>query len=411
LSPCCRITILVLVSLLSLAASTGSNAGAGQRPPATPQPSALLAYATNPPFRALGSDGMEHLEYDLVITNVFTAPVTLTAIEVVASDGRQLLRLAGDALAANTQPIAFTDSPPVQQIPVSGVVAVVMDLVVPPGQVPPLLGHRIAYQLPSDVPGLTIVDGREITAPELVVDPRLPLLIAPPLRGAGWVNANGCCVAETPHRATRLAIDGTHYVKPETFAIDWVRLQGGRQWTGDGTQNAQHFAYSVDVVSVADGTVVSVRDDMPDETPRQPPIAVRHVDDYSGNHVVVQFQPHESDFAPRDVWALYAHLQPGSISVRVGERVTAGQRLGRLGNTGNSTDPHLHFQLSDGPDALSSNSLPFVFDRYTLAGTVAPEEMVAAYTDPGAPREVRIVGAPQAQSGTYPLVLTVQDFH
>jgi hypothetical protein len=246
------------------------------------------------------------------------------------------------------------------------------------------------------------MDSREITIPELVVDPRAPLVIAPPLRGAGWVNANGCCLADTPHRATRLVVDGSQYVKPETFAIDWVRLEGGRQWTGDGAQNEQHFAFGADVVAVAEGTVVAVRDDMPEETPRQPPVAVQHAADYAGNHVVVQMQP--------EVWAIYAHLQPGSISVGVGERVTTGQRLGGLGNSGNTTDPHLHFQISDGPDALSSNSLPFVFDRYTLAGTVAPEAMVAAYTDPSAPREVPIEGPPHAQSGTHPLVLTVQDF-
>ncbi len=202
----------------------------------------------------------------------------------------------------------------------------------------------------------------------------------------------------------------THYVKPETFAIDWVRLQGGRQWTGVGAQNEQHFAFGADVVSVAEGTVVSVRDDMPEETPRQPPVAVKHADDYAGNRVVVRMQPHEQHFALGEVWATYAHLQPGSIPVRMGERVTPGQRLGRLGNSGNSTDPHLHFQLSDGPDVLTANSLPFVIDRYTLAGTVDTETFVAAYTDRSAPTEVRLVGTPHAQSGTYPLVLTVQDF-
>jgi murein DD-endopeptidase MepM/ murein hydrolase activator NlpD len=207
-----------------------------------------------------------------------------------------------------------------------------------------------------------------------------------------------------------LAIDGTHYVKPETFAIDWVRLQGGRQWTGAGAQNEQHFAFGADVVAVAEGTVVSVRDDMPEETPRQPLVAVQHVGDYAGNHVVVRLQPREQPFAFGDVWAIYAHLQPGSIPVRVGERVTTGQPLGRLGNTGNTSDPHLHFQLSDGPEPLASNSLPFVIDHYTLAGTVDPAAMVAAYTDPSAPREVRIEGTPLAQSGTHPLVLTVQDF-
>jgi murein DD-endopeptidase MepM/ murein hydrolase activator NlpD len=113
--------------------------------------------------------------------------------------------------------------------------------------------------------------------------------------------------------------------------------------------------------------------------------------------VVVQLRP--------AVWAVYAHLQPGSIPVREGERVTAGQLVGRLGNSGNSTAPHLHFQLSDSPDVLTSSSLPFVFDRYTLVGTVDAAESEA----PSSP-VLRVGGPPRAQTSTYPLVYTVQDF-
>ena len=138
-----------------------------------------------------------------------------------------------------------------------------------------------------------------------------------------------------------------------------------------------------------------------DETPGQPPVAVQHPADYAGNQVVVQIQP--------DVWAIYAHFQPGSVAVRVGERVTTGQRLGLLGSSGNSDAPHLHFQLSDGPDVITANSLPFVFDRYTLAGTVDQEALAATIADPSA-AAAAIVGPPTSQAGTHPLVLTVQDF-
>jgi hypothetical protein len=146
---------------------------------------------------------------------------------------------------------------------------------------------------------------------------------------------------------------------------------------------------------------VAVRDDMPEETPNQPPVAVHHPQDYAGDHVIGQIQP--------DAWAAYAHLRPGSVAVRVGERATAGRRLGRLGNTGSSTAPHLHFQLSDGPDVLTSHSLPFVFDRYTFAGAVDPEALGAAFTGPSAP-PVRIVGPPVVQNGACPLVVTMQGF-
>jgi hypothetical protein len=327
-----------------------------ERFPRGAQPTALLVSATNAPLRVLGSDGMEHLEYDLIITNVFTASVTLVSVDVVAEDGRQLLRLDGDALAAATQPVFPLDPTPITEVPVGGVVATVLDVVVPPGQVPERLSHRIAYDLPADAPFITLIDNRLITGPALHVDRRGPLVIAPPLRGTAWVNVSGCCVADSVHRKFRLAVDGARYTKVETFAIDWIRLQGGRPFTGNGANNEQWFGFGADILSVADGIVVAVRDDMPNETPFQLTVAVHHPDDYAGNHVIVRIQ--------RGVWAVYGHMQPGSVAVRVGDRITVGQLLGRLGTSGNSSAPHLHFQLSDGADVTTSDSLPFVFDRY-----------------------------------------------
>src|SRR5262249_31089905 len=149
-----------------------------------------------------------------------------------------------------------------------------------------------------------------IIGPELAVDRRQPLVIAPPLRGTGWLNGNGCCVADIAHCYARLAVDGSHYAKPEIFAIDWVRVQDGRLYSGDGRRIEQWFGYGAEVLSVADGVVVRVRDGMPEETLGQPPVAVQRPDDFAGNQVVVQMAP--------DVWAVYAHLQPGSIRVREG---------------------------------------------------------------------------------------------
>ena len=149
------------------------------------------------------------------------------------------------------------------------------------------------------------------------------------------------------------------------------------------------------------GTVVFVRDGLPDGTPYAPPAAVNHPADLGGNQVIVRMGP--------GVWAFYAHLQPGSIAVAVGDEVAAGQPIGRLGNSGGSLAPHLHFGLLDGPDPLTANSLPFVLDRYTLAGAVDPGAFAAALTGAGAPA-LRAEGTPGPQAGTLPLNLTVTDF-
>ena len=117
---------------------------------------------------------------------------------------------------------------------------------------------------------------------------------------------------------------------------------------------------------MADGEVVALRDGMPESQPFMPPKTVHAPNDYGGNYVIIRIRP--------DVYALYAHLQAGKIAVKIGEKVKAGARIGRLGNSGNSSAPHLHFGLLDRPDLLTGNSLPFVIDQFELTAKVDASE-------------------------------------
>ena len=73
----------------------------------------------------------------------------------------------------------------------------------------------------------------------------------------------------------------------------------------------------------------------------------------AGNYVVLDHG--------NGVFSLYAHLQPGSIRVKAGERVLVGTTLAKLGSSGNSTEPHLHFQVCDAPDPLACAGIPVEF--------------------------------------------------
>ncbi len=93
----------------------------------------------------------------------------------------------------------------------------------------------------------------------------------------------------------------------------------------------------------------------------------------------------------------------------VGDRVSTGQVLGLLGNTGNSTAPHLHFGLNDNPDPLAAESLPMAFDQWTLEGTIPPEVYLGADPSAGVP-DLIPQGPVVEQSGTLQLFLDVAAF-
>ena len=103
--------------------------------------------------------------------------------------------------------------------------------------------------------------------------------------------------------------------------------------------------------------------------------------------------------------AFYAHLQRHSLAVRVGDRVRKGQRIGLLGNTGNSTAPHLHFQISSNASPLDSNGLPYRFTRFGSTGTVT--DIDALFSGRPTPVGPRLAGAHRRQ---LPLDLEVVDF-
>ena len=146
----------------------------------------------------------------------------------------------------------------------------------------------------------------------------------------------------------------------ETFAIDWAEVKNNEQlFDRDGKRVEQYDGFGADVLAVADGTVVSIHDGMPDSTPLVLMVP-KSKSDYGGNNVFLEIAP--------NIFAWYAHLRQGSLTVNVGDLVKAGALIGKLGNTGPSEGPHLHFGLLDKPDSIAGRSLPFVFDSFTLDG-------------------------------------------
>jgi len=399
--------LLVVLAASLFGASLASLPMSGRSQVATPVVStttgdattAIVVSATNDPLRVAGSDGVDHLEYDLLVTNGFTAPVTLTSIEVVDPDGESLLTLEGDALVSATQPLIGRT--PTAAVPTSGTVAVVMDVTVPSGYGVERLGHHITYDVAPDAPVRSLIGSFAVDGPELPVDPRSATVLAPPLRGGGWFANNGCCAAESVHRAIRVPVGGAYIGKQEIFSIDFAQLRDGQAFTGDGSRPEDWFGFGAEILAVADGTIVAIQEGYPEQVPLQPATGMTRPQDFGGNSIILQIAP--------GVYAYYGHLQPGSITVAAGDQVKTGQVLGLLGNTGNSSGPHLHFGLIDQPDPMLGLSLPMEFDRWSLQGTFDLAAYEAAVDgDPASALSLK--DEPETQVGTLQLYLDVASF-
>jgi len=186
-----------------------------------------------------------------------------------------------------------------------------------------------------------------------------------PLRGI-WYVGNGASF----HTGHRWAI-------PEEFALDIAKIgESGLSHKGDGARFDDYYAYGADVLAAADGHVISAANDQaedpsamqrPNESQEayfarlqkeQGERLAKGLTAITGNYVMIDHGKNE--------YSLYAHLQPGSVRVHVGTQVKTGDVIGKLGSSGNSTEPHLHFHVCDKPDPLMCAGIPVNFSNVTI---------------------------------------------
>jgi len=356
-----------------------------------------------------GTDGKYHVVYELVVTNTKPTPATLKKVEVLdaRSQGVQstavLASYEGDALVSRLRTLANTpaNSP---EIEFGGTRLFLIDLTFDArAQVPGRLQHL--FELtgasgPAPTP-MTPAALSYVVAP-LDLHPQLPE-IGPPLAGKRWVAINGCCEAGGAHRGSGLAANGWIYYG-QRFAIDWMRLDdAGRLVHGDPADVHNYSCYGVDVLAVANGTVVQVLDALGDQPPGQlPDPKTMTVENVLGNHVILDLGA--------GVYAFYAHMEKGSIRVAEGQHVKRGDVLGKLGNSGNTSAPHLHFHLMEGPSALASNGIPYVIDSFALAGRVPAEKDPAVADSIEGSWSGVLFPSPSPRHGQFPLNLDVINF-
>lgn len=402
----CLITALGLVTPSVVSIGT---AGSAEIPPPKVAPGAAgIAFTpiTNqliePPSPFLGSDGKRHLAFELLLTNMSPRQASVTGITVRArsASGTVLENLDQAGVAANMTAVGDLALTTTSTLPSYSTNQLVLDAVVPRGSTVPTrlsttLTATFQAPLPGQPPYVSIFpDVVTENLPAVPVSTTKPLIIPSPLSGGDWMSTNSCCDL-SPHRGAILGGGGLP-AAPERFGIDFIRLDGNADLYRAGTPQSitTNYSYGAELLAVAPSTVVAIQDGIPDQPPGVNPTGYS-LNQLGGNYVVLRLNAH--------VYALYAHLVPDSIKVQLGERLRTGQTVGLLGNSGNSTAPHLHFQLMNGPGLLTAQGVPYEFRNFrvlalpTAQGTLTPVAPPTTVKD-GYPLTNSVVGFPGGAS-------------
>jgi murein DD-endopeptidase len=295
------------------------------------------------------SDSGAFLGYELFVTNLTPSPMTLRRVEVLAA-GKVIAALADADSSLLRSTSRVTQVPLADRLKLDGGARATVYLWVPVDRAnpPAQLRHRLTFQRDTVT---EVLEGTTIPVE------RSAVAISPPVRGE-WAAFNGPSNA-SGHRRLVLALDG-HTASGQRFAIDFLQVDSAgnsRRPGTDAAKNSNYYAYGTELLAVADGVVAATKDSIPENVP-------------GGRAVKIDLTTVGGNFVGIDIgggkYALYAHVQPGSLRVKVGDRVKRGQVIALLGNSGNSTEPHVHFQIADGPSFLAAEGLPYAIDFEVL---------------------------------------------
>jgi murein DD-endopeptidase MepM/ murein hydrolase activator NlpD/small nuclear ribonucleoprotein (snRNP)-like protein len=335
------------------------------KPDHTPKP-LLLGFNAVIPIAptAFKADGKWHLVFELHISNMDKWEYAFTRIEVVSADDAQktLATFSGAELDGMFSHPGLPNAEKVSKLAPGEFGAVFLWVTFDKLEdIPAAIAERISAKI-GDYP-----EALSIVTPPTSVNKNPVVVISSPLAGEDWVAANGPSNTSL-HRRALIPINGHAYIS-QRFAIDWVQAYpDGKTYKGDPSDNKNYRAYGSEIHAVADGVVTQVGDGIPQNTPGAKSLAVPiTLETIGGNHVIMEIGD--------GLFAFYAHMQPGSLRVKVGDKVRRGQVLGLLGNTGNSTEPHLHFQICSANSELGSEGLPYAFASFEVQGKSEADAM------------------------------------
>jgi hypothetical protein len=307
---------------------------------------------------AFPSNGRTYLAYELYLTNFSANPIKLRRVDVLDADDSaaapivyfEAAQLDGLLQPIGAQPSADGNSDLHQLAGGRSVVLFLWVALAHGAQVPNHLRHRVTT---ADFAAEGAVSGTHNTK---------LLVLGPPVTGANWLADDGPSNDQDNHHRRGILVYQGRSLISRRYAIDWQQSQNGKTFSGDASDKRSYFAYGKPVLAVADGTVVTATDGLPDNVPRHngefTPAVEITPDTVFGNHIVLDLGGHQ--------FATYCHLQPSSFLVKVGDHVRRGQVLAKVGDSGDARQPHLHFQVQTTLNPLAGEGVPYLIDQYRV---------------------------------------------
>jgi hypothetical protein len=309
---------------------------------------------------AFPSGPHDYLMYELHLTNFMPMPVSLSRVEVL------------DADAGTSKPIATFETAQLETMlqPLGGkTLSDVKDKLVIAGGQSAIAFMSIALDRDSHIPNrlfhrVSTGDSQEEGAVISTHHTELHVL-GPPVEGADWLADDGPSNDEDNHHRRGVVILDGQPVDSRRYAIDWKQVNDGESFAGDARDVRSYYSYGKAVLAVADGRVVTARDNLPDNIPGHgdafhPAVPIT-LETVAGNTISLDLGGGQ--------FAYYMHLQPGSLRVKVGDRVQRGQVLSRVGASGDAREPHLHFEVTTSPKPLAGEGVPYLIDQYRCKST------------------------------------------
>ncbi len=171
-----------------------------------------------------------------------------------------------------------------------------------------------------------------------------------PFKGE-WSVVNGGAFKEISH---------SWFVPSQRYAYDFLIIdEKGKTYDGDKHRPEDYYCYGKEITAPEDGTVVYIYDKCEDSKIFGNGRLDGNIKDICGNHLVIKHNDTE--------YSMIAHIMPKSIAVKVGQRVMKGEAIASCGNTGNSSEPHIHFQLMTGKSHFTSAGLPIKFNNISIS--------------------------------------------